>query len=308
MISPAEVSPMYFATGFPYGKDEFLSFTGSCWAVMGLLSTLPDAPAENAAAAPAAPAAMPAWVRTALFESPAALAAQLNAGLDPNAQTAGGTTLLMASAWDADKVRLLIQKGVNVTVRSPSGADAISAASGVPRSSASLRLLLEAGGPAEPPDGVRVRRSPIVQASMAGDVESVRLLLSHGAKASPEAAGEAVTFGHASVLSALIAGGADVSGAESTGVNLLHWATITNRTAVIPVLLAAGVPLDAEDGFGFTPLMYAATLDQGETEALEALLKAGADRNIKNEEGRTPLQQAQRLGHVQHANVLKRAR
>ena len=35
---------MYFATGFPYGKDEFLSFTGSCWAVMGLLSALPDPP------------------------------------------------------------------------------------------------------------------------------------------------------------------------------------------------------------------------------------------------------------------------
>jgi ankyrin repeat protein len=145
-------------------------------------------------------------------------------------------------------------------------------------------------------------------ASMAGDVDSVRLLLSHGAKASAEAAGEAVTFGHADVLAALIAAGADVSGAESTGVNLLHWATITNRTAVIPILITAGVPLDGVDGFGFTPLMYAATLDQGETGALEALLKAGADRSVKNEEGRTPLQQAQRLGHIQHANVLKRAR
>src|SRR5438477_19792 len=65
MISPAEVSPMYFATGFPYGKDEFLSFTGSCWAVMGLLSSLPDAPIEDIATTPAEAAVMPAWVRTA---------------------------------------------------------------------------------------------------------------------------------------------------------------------------------------------------------------------------------------------------
>ena len=200
MISPAEVSPPYFATGFPYGKDEFLSFTGSCWAVMGLLSTLPDAPAESVATTPAEPPAMPAWVRTALFEPPAALAALLDGGLNPNAQTAGGTTLLMASAWDADKVRLLIEKGVNVTVRSPAGADAITAASGIPRSTASLRALLDAGGAAEPPDGVRVRRSPIVLAAMTGDVDNVRLLLSRGAEASAEAAAEAVTFGHADVL------------------------------------------------------------------------------------------------------------
>ncbi|HVH28813.1 MAG TPA: ankyrin repeat domain-containing protein [Vicinamibacterales bacterium] len=308
MISPAEVSPMYFATGFPYGKDEFLSFTGSCWAVMGLLSMLPDAPVAGVATQPAAPPAMPAWVRTALFEPPAALAALLNAGLDPNARTAGGTTLLMASAWDPEKVRLLIQKGADVTVRSPSGADAISAATGIRGSTSSLVALLDAGAPANPPDAVRVRRSPIVLASMSGDVENVRLLLARGATASAEAAAEAVTFGYADVLGALVAAGVDVSGAESTGVNLLHWATITNRAAIIPILLAAGVPLDDVDGFGFTPLMYAATLDHGETSALQALLAAGADRGIKNEDGRTPLQQAQRLGHPQHANVLKQAR
>ena len=37
MISPAEVSPEYFTTGFPYGKDEFLSYAGSCWATMALI-------------------------------------------------------------------------------------------------------------------------------------------------------------------------------------------------------------------------------------------------------------------------------
>ena len=308
MISPAEVSPMYFATGFPYAKDEYLSFTGSCWALMGLLSTLPEAAVADVVTTPVEPAAMPSWVRTALFQPAAALAGLLDAGLNPNSQTARGTTLLMASAWYPDKVRLLIEKGADVTVRSPAGADAVSAATGIRGSTAALRALLEAGSPAEPPDGVRVRRSPIVLATMAGDVENVRLLLAHGAEPSAEAAAEAVTFGYADVLRALVEAGADVSGAESTGVNLLHWATITNRTDVIPVLLAAGVPLDDADGFGFTPLMYAATLDQGETGALEALLKAGADRSIKNEEGRTPLQQAQRLGHKQHANVLKQAR
>src|SRR5262249_13983354 len=31
MISPAEVSPPYFTTGFPYKKDEYLSYAASCW-------------------------------------------------------------------------------------------------------------------------------------------------------------------------------------------------------------------------------------------------------------------------------------
>src|SRR5436190_1911298 len=42
MLSPAEVSPMYFPTGFPYGTDEFISYAGSCWSVMALLYALPE--------------------------------------------------------------------------------------------------------------------------------------------------------------------------------------------------------------------------------------------------------------------------
>lgn len=41
MISPASVSPAYFPTGFPYQKDEYASYFGSCWAVMALLTALP---------------------------------------------------------------------------------------------------------------------------------------------------------------------------------------------------------------------------------------------------------------------------
>ena len=41
MISPAPVSPEYFSSGFPYGKDEYLSYAGSSWAVMAMLSSLP---------------------------------------------------------------------------------------------------------------------------------------------------------------------------------------------------------------------------------------------------------------------------
>ena len=140
---------------------------------------------------------------------------------------------------------------------------------------------------------------------MSGDVENVRLLLSRGAEPSAEALSEAVTFGYPDVVQAFIRSGADATITESSGINLLHWATITNRSSIIPVLAAAHVPLDATDDFGFTPLLYAATLDHGNTETLKELLKAGADRGVRNPKGRTPLEEARRYKHFQLADALK---
>jgi ankyrin repeat protein len=149
-------------------------------------------------------------------------------------------------------------------------------------------------------------------ASVAGDADNVSLLLSRGAHPNPRpnAAGDspisqAITYGHVAVLRALIQAGAKTDLVERTGVNLLHWAAITNRAAVIPELAKAGVDVNAIDEHGFTPLMYAATIDFGDTATLRALLASGADRRIKNESGRTPLQQAKRLGYAQLAKALQ---
>ena len=109
---------------------------------------------------------------------------------------------------------------------------------------------------------------------------------------SQPALAQAVTFGYPDIVRELISVGAPAKLTESSGINLLHWAAIANRPAVIPLLVKAGVSINAKDDFEFTPLMYAATIDFGDTECLKALLKAGADPNIKNAEGRTALEQA----------------
>jgi len=145
---------------------------------------------------------------------------------------------------------------------------------------------------------------------MSGDLDAVSLLLSKGANANlASSAGdtpisEAITFDRADVVQALIAAGANVHLVERTGVNLLHWATITNRADVVPALARAGVDINAMDEAGYTPLMYAATIDFGDTATLRALLAAGAMPAIANPSGRTPLQQARRLGHLQLAQTL----
>jgi ankyrin repeat protein len=212
----------------------------------------------------------------------------------------------MAAALDADKTRALLARGADPRVRARLGTDAVTIASSHVATAASVRALLDAGAEPQPPEGVRVHRSPLVAAAMAGDVDSIELLLAHGAMPSAEAVSEAVTFGHADVVSALLAAGADATGVDRSGINLLHWATITNRPAVIPILVKAGVPIDAIDDAGFTPLMYAATIDQGDDETLAALLQAGANQRIRNDQGRTPLQQAVHLKHTRAALALRR--
>src|SRR5262249_27557392 len=92
---------------------------------------------------------------------------------------------------------------------------------------------------------------------------------------------------------------------ESSGINLVHWAAIADRPEVIPLLIKAQVPLNAMDDHGFTPLMYAATIDFGDTEVLDTLLKAGADKTIRNLEGRTALALAQRYKHSRVEGALR---
>ncbi|HTG75463.1 MAG TPA: ankyrin repeat domain-containing protein, partial [Terriglobia bacterium] len=231
----------------------------------------------------------------------------LDGGLDANAKTSNGTTLLMMAAPDAAKVRLLIARGGNVKARGTSGHDALTIASAYRGTTASLRVLLDAGADASPPDDVHVRRPPLVFAAMAGDAANVKLLLDRGADPSEYAPlPEAITFGHTDVVRILIHAGADTGLKESSGVNLMHWATITGRAGVIPLLAKAGVPVNDPDKAGFTPLMYAATIDFGETATLRALLGAGADRTMKNPEGRNALEQARYLKNGAIEAELKR--
>jgi len=277
MLSPAPVSPEYFSTGFPYGKDEYLSYAASSWAVIALLSSLPVEARPDVVSHEADPA--PAWIRTALFGSAKQLAGLLDAGLDPN-------SVLTMAAPDAEKVRLLLSHGAKVTAK------VVTIAASWRGTAESLRLLQESNARA------------LERASMTGDLENVKVLLKGGAEPSAGLS-QAVTFGYADVVRTLIAAGANAKMTESTGINLLHWATIANRPDVIPVLAAAGVPINAIDDFHYTPLMYAATIDFGDTRVLKALLKAGADPKIRNAEGRTALEQARYYRHTQLERALQ---
>lgn len=282
MLSPADVSPPYFTTGFPYEKDEYLSYAGSAWAVMAMLAALPPAKAKPEAS-PDGPADQPAWIRTALFGSAQQLGALLDGGLDPTSKTSKGTTLLMMAVTDAGKVRLLLNRGAEATPK------ALAIATAYRGTSASVKVLLDAGADARPPKALE-------HAAMSGDVENVKLLVARGADPAPGLY-QAVTFGYPELVRLLIAAGASVKVTESSGINLLHWAAIANRPGVVRPLVEAGASINAKDDFQYTPLMYAATIDFGDTRMVRALLEAGADPEIRNGEGRTALEQTRYYHH-----------
>ena len=313
MLSPAAVSPTYFESGFPYGHDQYLSTAATCWAAMALMLALPKVPTPFTPQPPAklSPTGLKPWMETALFGTPGELKALLDAGLDANIQTPEGTTLLMMAAHDADKVKLLIERGADVRAQSKSGYTAVTLAATYLGTAPVLKLLLEHGADARPGKKVTFNASPLVIASLAGDCENIQLLLAHGADpnqrmdflgmfpSSPLIT--AVGFGDPEVVKALVKGGADIRERDNDGMTPLDWAVVAHHTGAVKVLLEAGSEVNAVDHFGYTPLLYAATIDFGDCETVKALLAAGADPNVKDKKGRTAFTHAHDYPYISAA-------
>ena len=313
IVSPAPVSPPYFESGFPYGHDQYISTTATCWAAMALMQALPKISNPPVPAAPelVANSALQPWMETALFGTVGALKKQLNAGLDPNSQTPEGTTILMMAAHDADKVKLLVENGAIVGTKAKSGFDALMVATTYTGTSRSVKYLLEHGLPANPGKGVQFDAAPLYMATLAGDTDNLDLLLSNGADpnhkmmvlgmfpSSPLVT--AVEFGDPAVVTTLLKGKADLRQKDDFEITPLHWATLTHRAEAVKALLAAGADVNAVDKFGYTPLHYAATVDFGDASIVTELLKAGADPKIKDKEGKTAQERGKGYPYVSAA-------
>ena len=75
----------------------------------------------------------------------------------------------------------------------------------------------------------------------------------------------------------------------------LHMAAAKGHSEAIAALIDAGADPDARNEDGRTPLHMAA--EKGHSEAIAALIDAGADPDARNEDGRTPLYMAAEKGH-----------
>ncbi|HLY59325.1 MAG TPA: ankyrin repeat domain-containing protein [Terriglobia bacterium] len=312
-VSPASVSPPYIETGFPYGHDQFISTDAACWAAMAMMLTLPESahPAEPQPLTALEPKGIQPWIETALFGSAAELKAKLDGGLDPNMATLEGTSLLMMASSDAEKVKLLIDRGANVRAKAKSGYTALMVASTYVGTSDSVKLLLEHGAEVNPGKDVKFHASPFFLASFTGDQNNMALLLAKGADpnrrmdllgnfpTSPLIG--AIGFGNLGIVKSLLADGADIHEKDADNMTPLHWAVVDHHPDVVKALLGGGADVNAVDRYGYTPLLYASTIDFGDAETAKILLQAGADPNVKAKKGETALSQARELPYVRDA-------
>jgi len=115
--------------------------------------------------------------------------------------------------------------------------------------------------------------------------------------------GLAAYFGRAETAGALLAAGADpnVPAANTFQVRPIHSAAANRRTAeslaLCKLLLENGADPNVKQAGGWTPLHQAAA--HGRKEAVDLLLAHGADVSAKSADDRTPAQMAEAKGHTE---------
>jgi ankyrin repeat protein len=165
---------------------------------------------------------------------------------------------------NASAVQALLQRGFDPNSVNPKGQPALLLALRVPAPAVAQLLI------AHPDTKVEVRtdkdESPLMLAAINGQLALCRQL---------------------------IARDADVN---KPGWAPLHYAATSGNVAVIQLLLEHYAYIDAESPNGSTPLMMAAMY--GSSDAVKALLDAGADATLKNSIGLNAVDFAQKAGHA----------
>ncbi|XP_073934177.1 fibronectin type 3 and ankyrin repeat domains protein 1 isoform X1 [Castor canadensis] len=110
--------------------------------------------------------------------------------------------------------------------------------------------------------------------------------------------------GHLDVVKYLRRHGASWEARDLGGCTALHWAADGGHCPVIEWMIKDGCEVDVMDtGCGWTPLMRVSAVSGNQKVAL-LLIEAGADVNVKDKDGKTPLMVAVLNNHEQLVQLL----
>jgi ankyrin repeat protein len=233
-------------------------------------------------------------------------------GADLNARDLGGWSLLEQAVHDFDGSRAcaLLQAGAKIPATKPDHEPFLATLVYLDFSDAALTALQARADPQERTlDGT----TPLTMAAATGEQAVVEKLLA--LKVDVNAVNKshctalllAAARGHAEIAKLLLAHGADPNLAESHGATPLLAAADKGHFKTVELLVArgAGVNVCCTPG-QYTPLMYAAA--NGCSEAVRALLDAGAAVEAKDNEGLTALMYAARNGYPEAVKMLLAAK
>ena len=207
------------------------------------------------------------------------LGLMLGAGIARMSSAQSANDLIAAAArGEAAEVRRLIAAGAAIDARDQRGSTALLVATRANRVDAA-RVLIEAGADVNAKDDIH--DSPYLYAGAEGHLEILLLTLAHGA---------------------------DLRSVNRYGGTALIPAAHHGHVETVKALLRTTIDIDHVNRLGWTALLEAIILGDGgpkHTEIVRLLIGAGADVNIPDRDGVTPLAHAQRRGYTAMTKMLQ---
>ncbi len=179
---------------------------------------------------------------------------------------------------------------------------------------ATLRRLLDAGTPVDARDGRG--RTALLAATHRNQVAAARLLMERAADVNAKDDLQDSPFlyagaeGRLEILRMTLAVGADLKSTNRYGGTALIPAAHHGHVETVRELLKTKIAIDHVNRLGWTALLEAILLGDGgtaHTEIVRLLVAAGADVNLPDRDGVTPLAHAQQRGQRGIAEILRGA-
>jgi ankyrin repeat protein len=243
----------------------------------------------------------------AVVGSEAMMKRLIEAGADVNGKNAFDATALVWCGGNLNRIRILVEHGADVNVRTKQGRTPILVAAAEAGGLPAVEYLLSKGASLNVPP-TQDAQTPLVGAATANDLATVRFLLEKGGPAmvappgGPFAIINAAAHGNAEMVKLLLAKGVDVNsmsppalGEVKNGpialglLTPLILAVAEGDTETVRVLLAAGANFNAQDVRGMTPIMLAVATDHPNRDIVKMLLEKKPDMKVKSKAGETAL-------------------
>ena len=265
-------------------------------------------------------------MNAAALGSPEAVQLLLDKGADVNARNTFNATALIWAAADLRKVKLLVAHKADVNAASKVGHTPLLVAALSDPSIEIVRLLISKGADIKAVDNQK--KTALYSATAGNDMATIRLLVDAGLDVNaPDSTGQTPLMNAASnqnleAVKLLLLKGARINditrpptartkpGTPGLGRFTalgLACAFSPTDTDVVKTLVAAGADLNVQDGRGMTPLMLASATDHQNVDAIEAILVRKPDLAIQDLNGETAFDWAIKYGPTPVLKAIQRA-